>query len=76
VKLSARCTLIEVRVCLCKLKRDKNVLILVEVQDKHRSHARCAQVEKSLRVCNQRDLLKRLLSQGVCGVEEFNTWKY
>jgi hypothetical protein len=70
VKLSARCALIEVRVRLCKLRRDNIVLILVEVQVKHRSRAKCALAEKSLRVCNLRELLKRLLSQGVHRVEE------
>jgi hypothetical protein len=42
VKLFARCALIEVRVRLCNLKRDNIVLILIEVEVKHRSHARCA----------------------------------
>jgi hypothetical protein len=41
----ARCALIELRVRLCKLRRDNIVLILVEVQVKHRSHARCAQAK-------------------------------
>jgi hypothetical protein len=50
--------LTEVRVCLCKLRRDNIVLILTEVQVKHRSRARCVQAEKSLRVCNLRELLK------------------
>jgi hypothetical protein len=45
VKLSTRCALTEVRVHLCKLRRDNIFLILVEVQVKHRSHARCAQVK-------------------------------
>ena len=74
--MSAKSALIEVRVHLCKLRRDNTVLILTEVKDKHRSRARCVQAEKSLRVHNQRELLKRLLSQGVRRVKEFNTWKY
>jgi hypothetical protein len=45
MKLSARCALIEVRVRLCKLRRDNIVLIHAEVQVKHRSRAKCAQVE-------------------------------
>jgi hypothetical protein len=45
VKLSARCALTEVRVHLCKLRRDNIVLILAEVQVKHRSRARSAQAE-------------------------------
>jgi hypothetical protein len=42
VKLSTRCALIEVRVCLFKLRRDSIVLILVEVQFKHKIRARSA----------------------------------
>jgi hypothetical protein len=76
VKLSARCALTEVRVRLCKLRRDNTVLILAEVQVKHRSHAKCALAEKSLRVCNLSETVERLLSQRVHRVEEFNTWKY
>jgi hypothetical protein len=45
VKLSARCALTEVRVHLCKLRRDNIVLILTEVQVKNKSRARSAQVE-------------------------------
>jgi hypothetical protein len=45
VKLFARCALTEVRVRLCKLRRDNIVLILAEVQVKHRSRARSAQAE-------------------------------
>jgi hypothetical protein len=37
VKLSARCALTEVRVCLYNLRRDNIVLILGEVQGVHRS---------------------------------------
>jgi hypothetical protein len=59
VKLSARCALTEVRVRLCKLRRDNLVLILAEVQVKHRSHARSAQAEKSLRVCNLRETVEK-----------------
>jgi hypothetical protein len=35
---------------LCKLRRDTVILILVEVQVKHKSRARCVQAESSLRV--------------------------
>jgi hypothetical protein len=45
VKLSARCALTEVRVRLCKLKRDKIVLILAKVQVRHISYGRSAQAE-------------------------------
>jgi hypothetical protein len=69
VELSARCALTEFKVWLYKLRRDKIVLILAEVQDKNKSRERCAQVEKSLRVRNLRELLKRLFSQGVHRVE-------
>jgi hypothetical protein len=76
VKSFARYALTEVRVRLCKLRRDNTILILAEVQDKNRSCARCAQAEKSLRVRKLRELLERLLLQRVHRVEEFNTWKY
>jgi hypothetical protein len=45
VKLSARCTLVEVRVHLWKLRRDNIVLILIEVQVKNMIRARSAQAE-------------------------------
>jgi hypothetical protein len=41
----ARCALIEVIVCLCKIRKDNIFLILVEVQVNNRSRARCAQAE-------------------------------
>jgi hypothetical protein len=52
VKLSTRCALTEVRVHICKLRRDNLVLILIEVKVEHRSHARSMQAKKSLRVTN------------------------
>jgi hypothetical protein len=45
MKFSARCALTEVRVHLCKLRRDNIALILLEVQVKHRSCARSAEAE-------------------------------
>jgi hypothetical protein len=47
--VSARCVLTGFRVYLLKLRRDVVVLIPVEVQDKHRSRARCAQAGRDLR---------------------------
>jgi hypothetical protein len=70
VKLSARCALTEVKVRLCKLRRDSIVLILAGVQDKHRSRAKCALAEKSLKVCNLSEIVEGLLLQGVRRVEE------
>jgi hypothetical protein len=40
------------------------------VQVKHRSHARSAQAERSLSVCNLSEIVERLLLQGVRRVEE------
>jgi hypothetical protein len=41
-KLSARCALTEVRVHLCKLRRDNIVLIRAKVKVRQRRRAKCA----------------------------------
>jgi hypothetical protein len=45
VKLSTRCVLTEVKVHLCKLRRDNIVLIIAKVKVKHRSRVRSGQAE-------------------------------
>jgi hypothetical protein len=45
VKLFARCALIEVKVHLCKLRRDNIVIILAEVKVRHKIRARSVNTE-------------------------------
>jgi hypothetical protein len=60
---------------LSKLRKDTVVLILAEVQVKHRSRARCAQASRGLRTYQLRLKGEGLLLQKVHGVEESNSQK-
>jgi hypothetical protein len=56
---------------LWKLRRDNIVLILAEVQVKHRSRARCAQADKDLRTLSKVRVVEGLLSQELHKVNQF-----
>jgi hypothetical protein len=51
------------------------VLILTEVQVEHRSRARCAQAEYSLRVCEPEKLLKDYCCRECAESKNFNSLK-